>query len=310
MHHCAMLRLPTLKTQAAGLFLMMLPLAAFANPITTVFQQGLNDYSGTIDMRLRKQDTLSGAGRATNDVDGGDTALNDSLYAMVFLQFGQVFGAGPGQVPYGSQIVSASLDVTTNISGNAQSGNIFVVAAMQQPLLAPETGTIFAAYSDVGGGFGGPDFQDGHTFRPGNAFRSVEAPVLTHNQGEKSYVDITETVRYWAAGSELDDRNHGLTVTDVNGTDGWGMASTGNGTQEFRPALRISYYPPETAALREAKTVILQQGAYDEATNTTYEKCVSAWIPDTVSPVNAANFAVLPTGGATMAVTAGGRCRT
>ncbi|RYD37317.1 MAG: hypothetical protein EOP86_03755 [Verrucomicrobiaceae bacterium] len=272
---------------------MMPPLAALAAPVTAEFQQGLNDYAGTVDMRLRAQDTLDGSGRATNDVDGGDAALGDSLYALGFIRFDNVFGSEPGQVPYGSHIVSASLDVVTNVSSNAQSGNIFTVSALIDPLLLPETGTIFSAYNNTGGGFGGPDFQDNYTLRPGNPFRSVNAPVLTQDQGETTSSDITEVVRHWATGSADAPLNNGLIIADANGTDGWGISSSGNGVPENRPKLRISYYPPAEAALREAETLSFKQGNFNDTTQLTYENCVSVWIPDTVSAVNAANFPVL-----------------
>lgn len=272
---------------------MMSPLAALADPVVAEFQQGVNDYAGTVDMRLRAQDTLDGSGRATDDVDGGDAALGDSLYALVFMRFDGVFGSGAGQVPYGSHIVSASLDVVTNISSNAQSGNIFTVSGLIEPLLLPDTGTIFSAYSNTRGGFGGPDFQDGHTFRPGNPFRSVNAPVLTQDQGELTSCDITELVRFWATGSDEAPVNNGVIITDANGTDGWGISSTGNGTVENRPKLRVTYYPPAEAVERKAEILSFKQGNFNETAGTTYENCVSVFIPDTVSPVNAANFAAL-----------------
>lgn len=283
---------------------MMSPLAALADPFVAEFQQGFNDYTGTVDMRLRAQDTLDGAGRATDDADGGDAALGDSLYALVFMRFDGVFGTGPGQVPYGSQIVSASLNLVTNTSSNAQSGNVFTVAGLIDPLVLPDTGTIFGAYANTAGGFGGPDFQDHYTLRPGNPFRSINVPVLTQDQAEPTSSDITELVRYWATGSDETPLNNGVIITDVNGTDGWGISSSGNGVPENRPKLRISYYPPATATQLGAETISFKQGNFNDVTQTTYENCVSAFIPDTVTPVNAANFPVLsartPIDGATI----------
>lgn len=271
---------------------MLLPLAAMAAPLTAEFQQN-DTYQGTVMMRLRNQDTIiAGPSTVSMDVDGGDAALGDALFSMIFLRFDEVFGDAPGQVPYGSHIVRAGLEVVTNTSSNAQSGNIFTVAPLVSPLLVPATGTIYAAYAN-NAGFGGPDFADGHTGRPGNPFRSVNAPILTQDQGERTSNDITEIVRGWAGGNAESPLNHGLIISDTNGTDGWAIVSIGNTTAANRPKLRIEFYPPAMAVARQAATMVLSQGTGIPGTDLFYDGGVSAWLPDTVTPVNSASFATL-----------------
>ncbi len=284
----------TFRSLSGPLLVLLLPLTSLADPLTAQFQQ--NDlYQGTVMMRLRNQDTIiATSSTASMDVDGGDSALGDALYSLIFLRFDEVFGDAPGQVPYGSSIVRADLEVVTNVSGNAQSGNIFTVAPLNNPILAPETGTIFAAYSNSVG-FGGPDFGDGHTGRPGNPFRSVNVPILTQDQGERTLNDITEIVRGWAGGTAEAPLNHGLIISDTNGTDGWAIASIGHATEANRPKLRIEYYPPATAVERNAATLVLSQGQELPGTGLPYDGVVSVWLPDTVTPVNNANFATLST---------------
>lgn len=276
-----------------ALTLALQPLTTLASPLTAEFQQN-GSYEGTVMMRLRSQETtIATSSTAALDVDGGDTALGDALYSLIFLRFDDVFGDAPGQVPFGSAIVSASLEVVTNVSGNAQSGNIFTVAPLISPLLLPEQGNIFTAYPNSAG-FGGPDFADNHTLRPGNPFRSVNAPILTQDQGERTINDITEVVRNWAAGSAEAPRNHGLIISDTNGTDGWAIASIGNATPANRPKLRIEYHPPAAATVRRAQTLVFSQGLETvPGSGVFYEGCISAWLPDTVTPVNNANFATL-----------------
>ena len=285
-----MIRLHRACRSLPAITLLLLPLSSLAASLTAEFQQ--NDfYQGTVMMRLRNQDTIiADASTAAMDVDGGSSAVGDALYSLIFLRFDEVFGDAPGQVPYGSTIVRAALEVVTNVSGNAQSGNIFTVAPLLNPIMVPETGTIFAAYSNSSG-FGGPDFGDSHTGRPGNPFRSVNLPILTQDQGERTFNDITEIVRGWAQGTVEAPLNNGLIISDTNGTDGWAISSVGHATEANRPKLRIEYYPPATAVERNAATLVLTQGMEIPGTGFPYDGCVSAFIPDTVTAVNHANFA-------------------
>ncbi len=274
----------------------MAPLAALAAPVTLEFQQGLNDYAGTVDLRLRARDTVKGVETGTYSVDGGKDGygFGDPDYSVLYLMFNDVFGDAPGQVPYGSMILQASVELTTNVASDAQTGNAFTLAPLIEPLRLPEEGstaTIYTLYSYQNVPRG-PNFPDGATLRPGNGFQSVLTPNV-QDQGEKSYNDVTEILRYWSNTTREAPLNNGFVMNDANSTDAWSFASTGNGVIENRPKLSVTYFTPQEAAVRLTTTTLFRQGEFNEGQGTAYEDCVSVFLPDTVNPVRAPNFAAL-----------------
>lgn len=258
----------------------MIPLCGASARQTVVFQQGLNDYAGMIDTRLRERDEQSGEYTGSLSPDGGNNTYGDADYALLYYRFDNLFGDGPGQIPPGSLILKAVLTVTTTVSSNAQTGGFFTVAALNEPLAEPEDGTIFSAYFNARG-YGGPDFADGHTSRPVTSFRSPWNPVQRIDQGEQAFVDLTEIVQFWAGETPEEPRNHGLIITPVNGTDGWNIHSSGSGDLEARPKLEVTYLTPEEAAAQRANTLTFRQGAPLDADDMVfYESTVSAKLQD------------------------------
>jgi len=77
--------------------------------MTTVsFQQGLNGYSGTIDTSIRQASPNAAPGTSGLALfaDGDSGAQVQALLA-----FTNLFGSGPGQIPIGATITSATLTI-------------------------------------------------------------------------------------------------------------------------------------------------------------------------------------------------------
>lgn len=284
----------------AGFSFLCFVAAAEAAPQKTVFRQDWNDYAGVDEKRLLKNSQTSGA--ATLFVDGGHGGTpvvygNDGL-VISYLKFADIFGSGAGQIPAGAHILKARLTLTTSIGTDHQSGSWFAPAALTEALPEPLDGvSILESFAQTPGTYRGPDFPDGHILRLDSSFHSTDEPVLRLDQGESSSSDVTETVRHWA---EDPERNHGFIIWPLpTGTDGWSyMTSFGGGENgEGRPTLEIDWLPPAEATAQGAATKVFRQGLND------YEGTVSAFLPDTVTPVNATNFATLaarsPLNGAT-----------
>ncbi|MDB6071208.1 MAG: peptidase papain, partial [Verrucomicrobiales bacterium] len=206
--------------------------------------------------------------------------------SLGFIRFDNIFGEDSGKIPYGSQIVSASVVLTTNTAADSQSGGAFLLSVLRLPLQIPASGSTFASYSN-NAGFGGPDFGDGHTQRPLGAFRSTDLPLQRLDQAESASVDVTEAVQAWALGSDLEPLNNGFVITPANGTDAWSIASSSNALAAARPKLVVTYLPQAEASLLGARTQRFRQGEFNPDTQATYEGVISAWLRDNVTtPAN------------------------
>src|SRR5215213_5530471 len=89
--------------------------------VTVSFQQGVNGYAGTIDAMLRESRPAQNYATTTNvNVDSADTAgqRNEAL-----LYFAGLFGSGPGQIPLGATITSATLTLQVT-DGSAEGGSL------------------------------------------------------------------------------------------------------------------------------------------------------------------------------------------
>src|SRR5262249_12877821 len=86
---------------------------------TSVFQQGVDSYTGTKDTYVRQDGTNANANRATAAtvlIDWPDAGNNNDTQAL--LRFDNIFGAGAGQIPVGARIVRATLTVQTTNPGD------------------------------------------------------------------------------------------------------------------------------------------------------------------------------------------------
>jgi hypothetical protein len=240
---------------------MLLPLFAtsllFAQT-TVSFQQGINDYQGTVnifvgpdtaDIPLGADGNTDGAFLNEDYMDGkyfaelgtGGGHQGDQELQML-LRFDEIFGAGPGQIPLGSKIANATLTLTTGNAGNAQSGGPYSPAQLLVPFdttttwntLGGDGATYSGAESErpLDRGFAGMTTPSGVTLQPANA-------------------EVTSILQEWSNG----DMNHGFVVR-AGTTDGWSVYTTGVPTAEARPKLTVTYEP---APAVPTTTVALQQ---------------------------------------------------
>jgi len=214
------------------------------NTTTISFQEGVNNYSGTLDgqLELLTQDFSS----TSMLLDG---APNTSERDDVMIRFDNILG--PGAIPTNATILNAQLEFTTRNtgSGNEDTSDGYSVYRLIQP---------FTTSSTLDG-----DFGDGN-----NAFTPYVDGVLPHRDnnstgmpqnevdfnvgtfdhpigagfidlGEKESATVTRAVQSWVNG----DTNHGLAVvSDHNDNDdGWRVWSSRHTTPEDRPKLTVEY---------------------------------------------------------------------
>jgi hypothetical protein len=73
------------------------------------FRQGLDGYTGAVDTHIRASAPDEGNGASESLVWNTDDPTGSTLDTFALLRFDDIFGAGPGQIPPGSVITSATL---------------------------------------------------------------------------------------------------------------------------------------------------------------------------------------------------------
>lgn len=203
---------------------------------TVVFQQGLNEYEGTFQMRLG----AAGENDLGVDVPEGQYYLDGSPFTNVgddkvdILRFDDIFGNGANQIPSNATILHAEIAYTTGTDGNARTGGVYHTAKLIEevddlflyddwPLDPPATrGPRSAAMLPFGSGTGEVEGQTKFT------------------------MDVTDYVQSWVDG----EPNYG-TVTFANDTtDGLQLSTVSNTDIEKRPSLTVTY-TTENVTIRE-----------------------------------------------------------
>ncbi|MEQ8786456.1 MAG: DUF2341 domain-containing protein [Pirellulaceae bacterium] len=187
---------------------------------STSFQQGSGGYTGTSDTELAEALPTTNLGtaasfRADQDESGGET--------QGLIRFDNIFGTGPGQIPWGSIINSASL--TVNVS--EQGGGTVTLHRMLSAWSESST------WNSTGSGIQTNDIE------ASSAVDSTLADPTT--TGAKTFSGLASTLQDWANGAA----NYGWVVLSDN-FDGIEFDSSENGTAGARPQLNINYTPPST----------------------------------------------------------------
>jgi hypothetical protein len=221
--------------------------------VTVTFQQGVDDYLGTLDVYIGAD--VDGTIDDVPDVDGNVLGASvaeqflDGVYfaeqgnnnePQLLLRFDDIIGVAPGQIPLGARITDASLMLTTGTSsGNARSGGPCGVAQLLVPF---NTSTTWNSLGGNGATYGG-----GQNARPlGQGFRGgLEA-------GTRYSANVTRIVQDWASGAA----NEGFVVR-AGTTDGWQLFATGEGDTSRRPKLTVTF---DTDPGPPSATVVLQNG--------------------------------------------------
>jgi hypothetical protein len=186
---------------------------------TISFQNGVNEYAGTVDLEIwavAPNTCLNGNINASADAD------NDGGESQVLLRFDDIIGTTPGRVPPNAAVHSATL-----VIGAFDEGNTVHLHRMLVPFKKTSTWN-----SLVGGvtadGKEASRQKDGFTF--GKISASTSAIPF----------DVTDTVQAWANGSA----NHGWVFINTGG-NGWDFYTSEFEDVKQRPKLTVEFSPPK-----------------------------------------------------------------
>jgi hypothetical protein len=243
---------------AAGLSVLLLPggVSSARGDTVVSFQNGFNSYAGQTQRRINSVDgSKVGTGASNNSalgVDGysantapiGQTS-NYSPDQPLLMRFDSIFGSGAGQIPSNAFIIDASLQLSSNNTGSADSPGPFGVAGLLQSFTST---TIYSDFDASGGtditAFGGnrgPWFANGKSLRPIAAYGKVGEAGTTSFEAATTYsAKITPLVRAWANQSIT---NNGFAIqTGFTGTNNaWGIRTSGYADAAARPKLSVTY---------------------------------------------------------------------
>ncbi|NIX78086.1 Calx-beta domain-containing protein [Microvirga terricola] len=207
---------------------------------TVTFQQNVGTYSGTVDTMLRESRPTKDYATATDlNVDSVDSA---GKHNVALLYFANLFGSGPGQIPLGATITSATL--TLQVSDKSSDG------VSLHRMLTNWTDLPTWTWDSFGNGiqFDGTE-------------ASATADLITGavGLGSQSF-NVTQSLQAWAAGAA----NYGWAFNPA-GPDGWDFNSS-EGT--VAPRLTVTYeLPAPTAGVTVTEsggsTAVTEGGASD-----------------------------------------------
>jgi hypothetical protein len=204
---------------------LVAPLSSAPIITTATFQQGTAGYSSTFDRKIGPTAANEVDGSAVNTdatsyfIDGGASALNDDGATQGLLRFGSIVGAGG--VPAGATVVSATVDVITGSTSNAQSGGAYNLYRLSTP---------FNSSSSWASDFGG-DGLAGNVSGILGSFDGMNAI------GNPASARADNAVQAWVNGAA----NLGFGIRSDRNTDGWSPHTTGSATIVSRPKLTVNY---------------------------------------------------------------------
>jgi hypothetical protein len=187
--------------------------------VSVTFRQGTAGYTGTVDTMLREHYPTDNYGNAFVISPQGDS----TKHTQGLLEFNNLFGSGPGQIPVGATIVSATLTLMTT-QPSVDAGTI-------NPMLASWNAS--STWNTMVGGV-----TVGTEASSSNVVAIGAATVGTH-----SY-DVSGSVQSWvSAGSTASAENaanHGWLFNMPSGTDFWNFTSSEG---DVKPVLTVTYLP-------------------------------------------------------------------
>ncbi|MEI6074891.1 MAG: DNRLRE domain-containing protein [Verrucomicrobiota bacterium] len=215
------------------------------------FQQGVNDYTNAFDTNLRQ---------ATPDVnyvadqtlfsdyhDAGNTNTTEGL-----LRFDNIIGGGTNQIPPGSLIHAAVLELPS--VGNSCMGNGGRFYDMLQPW--SDTTVTWNTYGTNG------IVPDGIVAATTPSFVAGNSSLQPLVQGTINTYEVTADIQAWVNGTR---QNYGWAVLPwTGGTDGWGFRSSkwssvvpGYAPERERPRLRVYYTAGAVASAAIIKPLVI-----------------------------------------------------
>ena len=219
-----------MKRHGFGLSLLILFIAGASLPAapivsTVTFQHGVSGYTDVLDRKIGPTAGNEVSGSAVNTdatsyfLDGGATTLNDSGATQGLLRFDNIVG-GAG-VPAGAKVISATVDLVTGNTSNAQTGGAYNLYRLS---------TAFTDTSSWATTFGG----DGLAGDVGEILGSFDG-IATAGNPASARADTA--VQKWVDGAP----NLGFGIRSDRNTDGWSPHTTGSATVAKRPKLTVNY---------------------------------------------------------------------
>jgi hypothetical protein len=184
---------------------------------TASFQTGVGGYDGTVDIELwalAPTTILDTNPNATSD------ANNDGGESQVLVRFEKIIGDGPGQIPPGSTVLSATLVVSA-----FDQGDTVHVHRMLVPWQRQSTWTTLVA---------------GVTADGNEASRNRESFTFGKIAANSSTIpfNVTDSVQAWVNGAA----NHGWVFINTGG-NGWDFYTSEFDDVKQRPKLLVEYTP-------------------------------------------------------------------
>ncbi|MCX7409817.1 MAG: DNRLRE domain-containing protein [Planctomycetales bacterium] len=195
-----------------------------AEPVKRVavsFQQGVDEYSGTIDTEvwaLAVNTILESNPNATSDAD------NDGGESQVLIRFDDILGTEQKQIPPGATIHSAKLLVSAFDQGSTVNLHRMLVPFDRS---ATWNSLVSAVSAD---GLEASRHKDSFTFGK-----------IAANSTEIVF-EVTDTMQTWVNG----EKNHGWVFINTGG-NGWDFYTSEFDNIAQRPKLVIEFTPPKTS---------------------------------------------------------------
>ena len=199
--------------------------AVFVSVGAVTFQQGTSGYSGTEDTELNETTPSTSHGNASSiSID----LENSGGQSQGLIQFNNLFGNGLGQIPFGSTINSASLTVYAFDTSDSST-----TISLHRMLTAwDETST----WNSSANGLQRNDVEVSST-----ADSTMTSADFT---GTQTFFGLEDTLQAWSDGAI----NNGWAIF-TDSTDGWDFYSSEYATADRRPALIISFTPPQPPSI-------------------------------------------------------------
>jgi hypothetical protein len=201
-----------------------------------VFQQGLDGYEGTFQMRLG----AAGENDLGEEVVAGQYDLDGSPFnkegddKVDILRFDGVFGQASGKIPLGATILDAEITYMTGTGVNAHTRGVYHVA-----MLVEEVNEL-SLYDDW------PLNPPGLRGPRGAARIPFGAGTGAVGNQTTFTIDVTDYVQAWSNG----EPNHGTILFANDSTDGLQVSTISNEDIGKRPSLTVTY-TTEEVILRE-----------------------------------------------------------
>lgn len=192
------------------------------------FQQGVAGYDKSVDTEiwaLAPNTILESNPNASSD------ANNDGGESQVLLRFDEIFGDAKSQVPLGSRIVAARLEVSA-----FDQGSTVHLHRMLVPFPASATWNSLVAGVSADG-------LEASRHKDSLTFGKIAANTST------VYFDVTDTVQRWSGGKP----NYGWVFINTGG-NGWDFYVSEYDDVKQRPKLVIEFEPKAERAATRART--------------------------------------------------------